>query len=349
MDETCRKALQRLAGPDEEGPAHGGCCLDAEDAAEVELLDAYSRAVVRVVEAVGPAVVGVMARKTGGGNAGDGGAGSGVIFAPDGYLLTNHHVVQGAGELSVVLQDGTSFSASLVGADPATDLAVLRAEGAGLPYASLGASASLKAGQLVIAIGNPFGFQSTVSTGVVSALGRALRSREGRLIENIVQHTAPLNPGNSGGPLVDSRGRVVGVNTAIIVMAQGIGFAIPADTARWVVSQLLTHGRVRRGFLGLAAQQRPIGRRLVRYHRLRQAFGVEVISVDLDGPAGQAGIRKGDLLVLVDGRAVESVDDIHRILTDWPIGRPLPVVVIRGQEKIEISIEPTDPGLVHGK
>jgi S1-C subfamily serine protease len=210
-----------------------------------------------VVEAVGPAVVGIWANSgRADGKSGQSGSGSGVIITPDGYILTNDHVVRGTSRLTATLQDGTSFDAALVGADPATDLALLRASGSSLPYAAMGDSSALRVGQIVIAIGNPFGFQSTVSTGVVSALGRALRSAERRLIENIIQHTAPLNPGNSGGPLVDSRGRVVGINTAIIAMAQGIGFSIPSDTARWVVSQLLTRrGSSRRGIIHAVKEQ----------------------------------------------------------------------------------------------
>jgi len=343
MDERCRKALQCIAGENDGLHHDGSCRISSEAASEVELLDAYSRAVITVVDTVGPAVVGIAVKKSANAHAPEQqGAGSGVIIAPDGYILTNDHVVHGSNAISVTLQNGERFDATKVGADPATDLAVLRANGSSLPYATLGNSAALKVGQLVIAIGNPLGFQSTVSTGVVSATGRALRSQEGRLIENIIQHTAPLNPGNSGGPLVDSRGRVIGVNTAIIVMAQGIGFAIPADTARWIVSQLLTNGRVRRSFLGLTTQQRPLNRRLVRFHHLQSDYGVEVISVDRQGPAGKVGLREGDLIVLVNGQVAASVDDIHRILTEWPIGRPLPIVVIRGNERIEMSVEPTE-------
>jgi S1-C subfamily serine protease len=238
---------------------------------DLELLDAYSRAVVSVVDSVGPAVVSISAGKNRGSAEVDQvGAGSGVIIAPDGYILTNDHVVQNANRLKVRLTDGATLSATVIGKDPATDLAVIRADASYLPCSTLGSSDRLRVGQLVIAMGNPFGFQSTVSTGVVSALGRALRSTQGRLIENIIQHTAPLNPGNSGGPLVDSAARVVGINTAIIVMAQGIGFSIPGNTARWVVSQILTHGRVRRGFLGIAGRQRPLDRRIVRFHRLKK-------------------------------------------------------------------------------
>ena len=313
--------------------------MGTDDRTEVELLDAYSRAVITVVDAVGPAVVGIFS----GGNGrardpGPMGAGSGVLIAPDGYILTNHHVVEKPDRLEVTLRDGTSMAALVVGSDPATDLAVIRAEGAGLPFAALGESGGLRAGQLVIAIGNPFGFQSTVSTGVVSALGRGLRSREGRLIENIIQHTAPLNPGNSGGPLVDSRGRVVGINTAIIAVAQGIGFAIPADTARYVVSQILTHGRVRRGYLGIAVRQRPLDRRLVRHLGLPQDAGVEVASLDANGPAASGGIVAGDIIVTLNGMGVRSVDEIHRLLAKEEFGASMTLGVLRNGRLLEIPV-----------
>jgi len=343
MDDSCRKAWQFIASDAPAAQENGGCRIKSEDTSEVELLDAYSRAVITVVEAVGPAVVGIQVRhQANGGSQAPGGAGSGVIIAPDGYILTNNHVVQGASEITATVQDGSVLEATLVGTDPATDLAVLRANSSSLPYASLGDSAKLQAGQLVIAIGNPFGFQSTVSTGVVSALGRALRSIEGRLIEDIIQHTAPLNPGNSGGPLVDSRGRVVGVNTAIIGMAQGIGFSVPSNTARWVVSQLLTQGRVRRGILGLAAQQIPVSRQLARFFHLENRFGVDVVAVDQQGPAYAAGIRQRDLIVSINGHAVESVDVVHHILAEHPIGQALHLVAIRGQELVEADVVPTE-------
>jgi S1-C subfamily serine protease len=343
MNETSQKALQCISTNSNAAIPNGSCRIKSEDAGDVELLDAYSRAVITVVDTVGPAVVGISVKMPANGHAPEtGGAGSGVIIAPDGYILTNDHVVHEAAELSVTLQDGVSYQAELVGTDPATDLAVLRANAAGLPYATLGDSGTLKAGQLVIAIGNPFGFQSTVSTGVVSALGRALRSREGRLIEDIIQHTAPLNPGNSGGPLVDSRGRVVGVNTAIIVMAQGIAFSIPANTARWVVSQLLAQGRVRRGFLGLSAQQLPLNRQLARFYHLENSYGVEVISVLTDGPAFKAGVRERDLLVSINAQPVESVDAIHHQLAEWQLGGTLQLVLIRGTELLEFSVVPTE-------
>jgi S1-C subfamily serine protease len=309
----------------------------------VELLDSYSRAVTKVVDTVGPAVLMVSRRKSGGSNSSvQEGAGSGVIIAPDGYILTNNHVVQGADAISVTKQDGATLDAVLIGTDPATDLAVIRANGSDLPYAVLGDSSKLKAGQLVIAIGNPFGFNSTVSTGVVSALGRGLRSLDGRLIENIIQHTAPLNPGNSGGPLVDSRGRVVGINTAIIAIAQGIGFSVPADTAVWVISEILVHGRVRRGFLGIAAQQRQLNRRLARLHNLQNNYGVEVVGVNPNGPSERAGMRKGDMIVAIEGRKTETVDDLHRTLSDHAVGNSIDLVILREQQRMVLNVTPIE-------
>ncbi|HBG19540.1 MAG TPA: serine protease [Desulfobulbaceae bacterium] len=343
MDEHCRKALQYLSGNAAENSSNGSCKIKNADATEVELLDSYSRAVITVVDTVGPAVLMVSRKKSGARNSSEHeGAGSGVIIAPDGYILTNNHVVQGADALSVTRQDGASLDAVLIGTDPATDLAVIRAHGSHLPYAVLGDSGKLKAGQLVIAIGNPYGFNSTVSTGVVSALGRTLRSMEGRLIENIIQHTAPLNPGNSGGPLVDSRGRVVGINTAIISIAQGIGFSVPADTAVWVISEILVNGRVRRGFLGIAAQRRQLNRRLARLHNLENNYGVEVVGINPNGPSEQAGIRKGDLIVSVKGRKTETVDDIHRTLSDRQLGNSIDLVILRGQERIVLHVTPVE-------
>ncbi len=318
------------------------CELGAEGIRDVELLDAYSRAVIAVVNAVGPAVVGISAQSAKPGQ-GTIGSGSGVIITPDGYILTNDHVVRASKRLTATLQDGTSFDATLIGADPATDLALIRAGGSPMPYAAMGDSSALSVGQLVIAIGNPFGFQSTVSTGVVSALGRALRSGDGRLIENIIQHTAPLNPGNSGGPLVDSRGRVVGVNTAIIAMAQGIGFSIPSDTAKWVVSQLLTFGRVRRGHLGIAAQQRPINRRLVRFYHLGTESGVEVMAVTPESPASRGGVREGDVIVAINGHELAGVDHLNRFLSESPIGEAVKLTIIRGLELIEVEVVPVEP------
>jgi S1-C subfamily serine protease len=342
MDEHCRGALQHLAGESAGTTSNNSCRIKNGDATEVELLDSYSRAVITVVDTVGPAVLMVSRKKSGGAATGQEGAGSGVIITPDGYILTNNHVVQGADVISVTKQDGAIFDAILIGADPATDLAVIRAGGTDFPYAVLGDSSKLKAGQLIIAIGNPFGFNSTVSTGVISALGRGLRSRDGRLIENIIQHTAPLNPGNSGGPLVDSRGRVVGINTAIIAIAQGIGFAVPADTAVWVISEILVHGRVRRGFLGLTAQQRQLDRRLVRFHNLPNNYGVEVVRLNPDGPSGQAGIRTGDVIISIEGKQTETVDDLHRTLSGHEVGNPIDLVILRGQERLVLNVTPVE-------
>jgi S1-C subfamily serine protease len=270
------------------------------------------------------------------------GAGSGFVIAPDGYIVTNSHVVLKAPRIDVTFTSGDRFRAQLAGLDETTDLAVLCVNAQGLPWASLGESSGLRVGQLVIAAGNPYGFQSTVSTGVVSALGRSLRSRQGRLIENIIQHTAPLNPGNSGGPLLDAQGRVVGINTAIIAMAQGIGFAIPADTARSVVSQLISRGRVTRGYLGIVGLRRPLDRRFVRFYKLAGDHAVEVVSLAAGGPAAQAGLRRGDMVVGMGGAPVSSVDDIFRVLSDWPVGKPLGLRFLRGKEMKEIEAVPRE-------
>jgi S1-C subfamily serine protease len=328
------------AARSEGGPVAGDPYDRAED---LELLDAYSRAVVSVVESVGPAVVSIGVETAGRERPRRVmGTGSGLIIAPDGYVLTNSHVVHGVQRFEVVLTDGRTFGASLVGDDPATDLAVIRVGASGLPAAALGSSASLRVGQLVIAIGNPLGFQSTVSAGVVSALSRTLRSKTGRLIENVIQTDVALNPGNSGGPLVDSRGRVVGINTAVIAMAQAISFAIPVDTAKWVISELLTRGRVRRAYLGFAGQHRPLDRRLARSHHVSNAQAVEIVSIDPNSPAARAGVREHDLVVAVGRRPIATVDDVHRILATWPPGAPLALTLIRGQERLEVAVVPAD-------
>lgn len=320
-------------------------CCEVNDGQrrDVELLDAYSRAVTTVVDAVGPAVVSIGVRMPAGGRGQmQMGAGSGAVIAPDGYILTNSHVVANAQSVEVAFTDGTTRQADVVGKDPATDLAVIHVDATGLAYVVLGDSDALRVGQLVIAIGNPLGFQSTVSTGVVSSLGRAIRSVDGRLIENIVQHTAPLNPGSSGGPLVDSRGRVVGINTAIIAMAQGIGFSIPSNTAEWVASQLMTQGRVRRGYLGVSVRPRPISRSLARYHNIPGEFMVEVMGLEADGPAARAGLRQGDLIASLDGQIVRTPDDLHRALTRWSVGKAVRLAVIRGQERVELDVTPVE-------
>jgi S1-C subfamily serine protease len=310
---------------------------EERDTFEEELLDAYSRAVIHVVEKVGSAVVSIGVRNGGRGVQGEG-AGSGLIIAPDGFILTNNHVVAGAKSIEVRLTDGGTFPAQIVGTDPATDLAVVRMNENGLPTGQLGDSGKLHVGQLVIAIGNPLGFQSTVSTGVVSALGRALRGESGRLIENVIQTDVSLNPGNSGGPLVDSRGRVVGVNSAMIYRAQGISFAIPSNTAQWVAGQLILKGRVRRAYLGLAGQSRPISRRAQRYFELPTGSVVEVMSVEKNAPAQHAGLRPGDQIVALNGETVGNVDDIHRALAGQGAGVQLRLAVLRGKERLELEL-----------
>ena len=305
---------------------------------DVEVLDAYSQAVVSVVEAVGPAVVSITVGRGGVG----GGAGSGVIVAPDGYAVTNDHVVDGAGRLTATLTDGRTLDAALIGEDPSTDLALIRLNGTDLPVAAPGRSATLRVGQLVVAIGNPLGFQSTVSAGVVSALGRSLRSRTGRLIENVIQTDVALNPGNSGGPLVDSAGRVVGINTAIIAMAQGLSFAVPIDTATWVIGELLAHGRVRRAWLGLVAQNRPLDAARGRRLAIAAPTVVEIVSVEPDGPAAAAGLRAGDWLLAIDGQPTPTIDQLHRRLTTVAIGTPVAITILRGADRLDVPVTPRE-------
>jgi len=313
----------------------------ASHIADSELLDAYSRAVVSVVDDVSPAVVSISIGKISSTKEFDPiGAGSGFVIAPDGYIATNSHVVSRAPQIETVFMDGRKFKAAMIGEDPSTDIALLRVNASGLPFAQLGESADLKVGQLVIAMGNPYGFQSTVSTGVISALSRSLRSQEGRLIENIIQHTAPLNPGNSGGPLLDSRGRVIGINTAIIASAQGIGFSVPSSTARWVVSQLISQGKVTRSYLGIVGFRRPLDRRIVRFYRLGGDSGVEIASIDLNGPAKNGGLQTGDIVIAMDGKPVASIDDIFRILAGWPVNQALRVSAIRLKDRLEVTVVP---------
>jgi S1-C subfamily serine protease len=299
------------------------------------LLDAYSQAVVSVVEKAGPAVVGVA---SGGSRQG---SGTGVLFAPDGYILTNAHVARGQRRLSVTMSDASTHTGSLVGQDEATDLAVVHVEGQ-FPFAELGESATLKVGQLAVAIGNPLGFSSTVSAGVVSALGRNMRARNGRLVENIIQSDVALNPGNSGGPLLDTRARVIGINTAMIFGAQGLSFSIPVDTAKWVVGQLMTSGRVKRSWLGLVGQNRPIPRTLQRRHALEQLTAVEVIDLDSRAPAARGGLSQGDLMLRLGEKPVKSVDDVMRILGGWPVGQELRVALLRNHELLERTVTPAE-------
>jgi S1-C subfamily serine protease len=310
--------------------------------AEGEIFDAYSRAVIGAVETVGPAVVHLQLE---GGNGGPAGSGSGVVFTPDGYLLTNSHVVNAGGggkRILATFQDGRSSAASVVGDDPDTDLAVLRLHGEAPAAARLGDSRRLRVGQLVVAIGNPFGFQCTVTAGVVSALGRSLRARSGRLIDSVIQTDAALNPGNSGGPLVTADGTVVGINTAIIAMAQGICFSISANTVEFVASRLIRDGRVRRCYIGIAGQNVPLPRRVVRFHELARESGVRVQSTSADGAARQAGILSGDIVVAVDGLPVGDIDDMHRLMTEERVGVAVPVTLLRGAQKRELTIVPRE-------
>ncbi|MCE8002891.1 S1C family serine protease [Billgrantia ethanolica] len=334
-----------MSSDEELGEEKGHACheVSPQTTPEVEMLDAYSRAVIAVVDAVSPAVVSLF---TGGnpihGAAEHQGAGSGVIITPDGYLLTNSHVVGKTKQLRTVFTSRRRAAAALVGRDPDTDLAVLRAEATALPYATLGDSSQLRVGQLVIAMGNPLGFESTVSTGVISALGRAFRSQNGRLIENVIQHTAPLNPGNSGGPLLDSRGRVIGINTAIIAAAQGIGFAIPANTTKWVISHLISHGRVKRSYLGIHARDRKLDRRLARLLSLEQETAAEVMTVDAQGPASKAGLKEGDLIVAIDEKVLAGVDDLQRSLAEHKPGIAVRLMFIRRLELRNAILVPVE-------
>jgi S1-C subfamily serine protease len=301
-----------------------------------ELRDAYSRAVIGAVQRVSPAVVHVQVRQK---DNHQGGAGSGFVFTPDGFVLTNSHVVHDAAEISVTTVEGDRFHAEVVGDDPDTDLAVIRGR-TSAPSVPLGSSRTLAVGQLVIAVGNPFGFQHTVTAGVVSALGRSMRSRSGRLIDGVIQTDAALNPGNSGGPLVDSQGRVVGVNTATIMGAQGICFAIGADTAEFVASHLIRDGRIRRSYVGLMGQGVPIHRRIVRYYELPAETGLLVESVVAGSPAERAGLRDRDLIVRFAGETVAGVDDLHRLLTAGRSGLAAEVEVVRGTELHRLLIVP---------
>jgi len=304
---------------------------------ETEALDAFSRVVIRVADKLRPAVVNL---RTGSGRRG--GSGSGILFTPDGFLLTNHHVVGGHEQVRIRLNDGRELPGRVVGMDPWTDLAIVQAADSNLPYASFGDSAKLRVGQLVVAIGSPLGFESTVTAGVVSATGRTLRSITGHLVDNVIQTDAALNPGNSGGPLVDSRGLVIGINTAVIQPAQGICFAIPINMAKHILPQLLQHGRVMRGYLGLHARSIPLSKELAHRFELQQNHGVEVLDVEENAPAEEAGLQEGDVIISFGDQPVTNVDDLHRLLTQLPVGVPASLEFLRQERKFQRLVIPTD-------
>jgi S1-C subfamily serine protease len=334
-------------------PRRTDLATDGDDAA---VLDAYSLTIAHVAETVGPATAKVEVHGPHDGDASErdskgrsrdrsrgapAGSGSGFVFTPDGLLLTNAHVVAGAGRIEVTLPGGDSAQARLVGVDPHTDLAVLSVYGAhALPYVRFGESKSLRVGQIAVAIGNPLGFSWTVTAGVVSALGRSLRTPTGRVVDDVIQTDAALNPGNSGGPLVDSHGHVIGVNTAMIRPAQGICFAIAVDTAQWVALQLLREGRVRRAYLGIGAQTVPLVTRLRRLAELAQATGVLVTAVETGRPADRAGVRAGDIVVAMGGEDVTGVDDLHRMLGEERVGKDVDLVIVRGTGKARVTVRP---------
>jgi S1-C subfamily serine protease len=306
-----------------------------------QLLDAYSKTVSRAAAAVSPAVVNIQVKNAAAGRRGEGG-GSGFIIAPDGFILTNSHVVHGAKSIEVNLPDAQSFSGTLIGGDPETDLAVIRIDSAQLPFLAFADSNKLCVGQIAIAIGSPYGFQQTVTAGVVSALGRSMRAQSGRLMDNIIQTDAALNPGNSGGPLVNSSGAVIGVNTAVILPAQGLCFAIAANTAQLVAGLLIRDGKIRRSYLGLAGQNITIHPRLVRYHKRPKNEGVLVSGTEAEGPAQRSGLTEGDIIIAFKGSPVYTIDDLHRALVGTEIGIESTLTVIRGTESVDLLVVPQE-------
>src|SRR5438105_3504893 len=328
-------------GPDLEGQG----IVAPDTSSDLQLLDAYSQAVVHAAEKVSPSVVKIEARKQigkGGNRRETGGSGSGFIISPDGLVLTNSHVVHGADKLGVILNDGRQPDAALLGEDPDTDLAVLRIYAPNLIPARLGDSKKIRVGQVAIAIGNPYGFECTVTAGVVSALGRSLRARSGRLMDNIIQTDAALNPGNSGGPLVTTRGEVIGVNTAMILPAQGLCFAIASNTARFVAARLIRDGRIRRSYIGIAGQNVPIPRMQARANQLAISSGVLVASTEAGSPAADTGLREGDIIVEFNGQPIANVDDLHKQLTEQVIGVKSILTILRHTEKLPLSIVPAE-------
>jgi S1-C subfamily serine protease len=333
-----------------------GAAEERDDAANAapqsddDVMDAYSRAVITAAEKVSPSVVYIEVEQRVSNRRPNiprmpqerRGSGSGFIFTPDGFILTNSHVVHGAKKIEVTLADGHKHQADLIGDDPDTDLAVIRINAPNLVPAQLGEAQRIRVGQLVIAIGNPYGFQYSVTAGVVSALGRSLRAQSGRLMDAVIQTDAALNPGNSGGPLINSRGEVIGVNTAMILPAQGICFATSIDTAKFVASRLIRDGRVSRSYIGLAGQNVPLPRRIVRYYNLAVESGIFVISFETDSPARKGGLREGDIIIGFDDRPIAGVDDLHKLLTEERIGRKSSLMVIRGTEKMTIEVTPEE-------
>jgi len=308
--------------------------------AEAEALDAYSRVVTQVAESVSPSVVQIHVESSRNGRVRGGGSGSGFIFTPDGFILTNSHVVHDADAIRIRTLEAGEFPAQLIGEDPDTDLALLRVDAPALHPVKLGDSRKIRVGQLVVAIGNPYGFQYTVTAGVVSALGRSLRSQSGRLIDDVIQTDAALNPGNSGGPLVNAAGEVIGVNTATILAAQGLCFAISINTAQFIATKLIRDGVIRRGYIGVQAQTAAINRNIARHYNLRMNTGVLVLGVEPNSPAEKAGLREGDVIVALAGEPVEGVDVLHRLLSEERISIRTGLVVIRGTHRLELKVVP---------
>lgn len=315
-----------------------------------DLLDAYSRAVITAAEKVSPSVVYIEVQQTVSSRRANSprsprerrGSGSGFIFTPDGFILTNSHVIHRANKIQVTVLDGRKYEAELIGDDPDTDLAIIRINAPNLVPVHLGEGQKIRVGQLVVAIGNPYGFQYSVTSGVVSALGRSLRAQSGRLMDDVIQTDAALNPGNSGGPLVNSRGEVIGVNTAMILPAQGICFATSIDTAQFVASRLIRDGKVSRSYIGLAGQNVPLPRRIVRYYNLAVESGILIVSFEVNSPAQSAGLREGDIIVSFDDHPTAGIDDLHKLLTEQRIGHSSSIMVIRGTEKLKFEVIPKE-------
>jgi len=334
--------LKRVSGT--ESDANTFSVIQEPASNDAALLDAYSQAVTAAAAKVSPSVVNIDVRqRSREGGSGEHphevrGSGSGFVLTPDGFILTNSHVVHAASRIDVVLTEGGRYEAELTGDDPDTDLAVVRISAPPLVPAALGKSQGVRVGQLVIAIGNPYGFQCTITAGVISALGRSLRSTSGRLIDNVIQTDAALNPGNSGGPLVTSAGDVIGVNTAVILPAQGLCFAIAINTAKFVASRLIRDGKIRRGYIGVAGQNIPLPRRITRFHKIAAETGILVVSVEPDSPAQRAGLQEGDVLLEYDGNPTPGVDDLHRLLTEARVGVASPLTILRGLEKRTLPV-----------